>query len=195
MPEVRHPLGERLVGVDARDEADDEDQEEGATPQGGAAIHVSRLAKSPPRLAPKPDAGVLPRIVHANLEMQVRARRVAGRSFVPDHVATRDDRAAAHAGVESRQVSVERGVAVAVDHQDVVPVAIRARVEVDDTRVSCDDRGAVRPRDVDARVDAVGIRTARLVLLEPVAVAGGTLADAAVGALWLTPLELAGSGN
>src|ERR1700694_2999767 len=112
MPEVRHPLGERLVGVDARDEADNEDQEYGATPQGGAAIHVSRLAKSPERLAPQPDAGVLPRVVDADLEMKVRARRVASRSFIPDHVSSRDDRSAAHGGVEPRQVSVKRRVAV-----------------------------------------------------------------------------------
>src|SRR5450759_1419445 len=46
MPEVRHVFGKRLVDINARDEDDDQDGEGGATPQGSAAIHVSRLAKS-----------------------------------------------------------------------------------------------------------------------------------------------------
>ena len=76
---------------------------------------------------------------------------------------------------------------------DVVAVAVGARVEVDDTRVGGDDRRSPRPGDVDARVDAVRIGTAWLVLLEPVAVAAEALADAAMTARGLRPLELAGA--
>src|SRR5258708_4880518 len=54
--DIRNPLWVRLVDPRARDKADREHQREGATPQGDAAVHLSRLANA--RLAAEPDARV-----------------------------------------------------------------------------------------------------------------------------------------
>src|SRR5712692_3412587 len=110
--------------------------------------------------------------------MKVRPRRVAGRAFVTNDVPPGDDLPARHAAVEPRQVAVQRRVAVAVNDDDVVPVAVSAGIERDDTGVGGDDRRPVRTRDVDARMDPVRVRTGGVVLLEPVAVAAERLADA-----------------
>src|SRR6202011_132042 len=117
---------------------------------------LRRLAKSG-RSAAEPDTRVLPYVVHANLEMQVRAGGVTGRSLVRDRGASRDDLAALDAAGERRQMSVQRRVAVAVDHHDVVSVAVVTGREVDDPGVGGDDRRPVIPRDVNARVNSVRV--------------------------------------
>ena len=48
MSDVRDVLWIRLVEIDSREESDDHQQRHGATPQGDAAIHVSRLMSQQP---------------------------------------------------------------------------------------------------------------------------------------------------
>src|SRR3982074_1814412 len=144
-------------------------------------------------LAAQPDAGILPLVVDANLEMQVGPRRVAGGAFVCNQITARDDHSALHAAVEPRQVAVERRIAVAVCHGRVVAVAVRTGIEVHDPRVGGDDRSPVNPGDVEPGVDAMWVRTARIVHLEPVAVAAGPLADASRTTGRHRPFEYSGS--
>src|ERR1700680_1307467 len=125
--------------------------------------------------------------------MQMRTGRVSSRTFERDQVASGDDLPAPEARCERRQVPVQGRVTVAMNDNDVVSVPIRTRVEIDDTGVGGHNGRTPRCCDVDAGMDPVRVRTAGLVLLEPVAVAPEALADTAVPTRWKGPLELAGA--
>src|SRR6478736_7915077 len=132
--------------------------------------------------AAQPGAGIVPHVVDPDLKMQMRTCGVARRSFVGDHCAAGDDLAAVQATRERCGVPIQGRVSVPVDDDDVVAVSVVAGVQVDDSGVRGDDRCAPWSRDVDTCVDPVRVRTVGVVLLEPVAVAPETLADAAMAA-------------
>src|SRR5450759_4137820 len=183
MPDVRHVLRKRLVDIDARSEGKDQDDEDGATPQGGAAIHVSRLAKSPRpdgRLAPKPDAWVLVHAVDADLEMQMRSGGPTGRSLESDRRAASDNLAAGQPGSVAGRVPVVGRVPVAMDHHEQVPVADAARVEVYDPGVRCNDIGSIGSGDVETGVDLV---RPRAVVVRYFQIEGGA-AEPLTDAVW-----------
>src|SRR5438874_7839583 len=88
-------------------------------------------------------------------------------------------------------MAVVRRVPIPVDDHQQVSVADAARVQVRDTRVSGDDLGAIRPRDVDPGVELVRVRAAGLVDLEVEARASEPLAHAAGAAIRLRAFEYA----
>src|SRR6202165_2833152 len=94
--------------------------------------------------------------------MQVWPGRPPGGSLVTDQVPTCDDLAARNTAGIPGQVAVHGRVPVAVDHHDHVPVADRARIEVDDARVRRDERRVVWRCDVKARVLSMRVRTWRV---------------------------------
>src|SRR2546430_1367104 len=188
MADIGHVLGICLVDVEARDKPDDEDQDDGATPQGDAKVHVSRLTT-------EPDTGIFVDPVDTDLEMHMRAGRPTGRTLICDGVSARHDLPGRDGGIAGKMAVVRR-VPVPVDDHQQVSVAHAAGVQVRDTRVGRDDRCPIRPGDIESGVDLVRVRAARLVDLEVEARAPETLANAARPAIRLGPFEhaIAASG-
>src|SRR5438105_8408485 len=154
-----------------------------------AKLAPSARAPGRCRSAAEPDARVFVAAVDADLEVEMRACRPAGRALEGDCRTARHDHSRAQARRVAGQVTVVGRVAVAMQNHEQVSVAHAARVQVSDTRVRGDDVRAVWPGDVDSGVDLVRPGTAGVVDLQIERRASKTLGDARVAAGRHGPLE------
>src|SRR5207253_10872696 len=91
--------------------------------------------------------------IDTDLEMHMRSCRPAGRTLECHGRSARHDLPGAEARSVSGEMAVVSRIAIPVNDHQQISVTDAARVQIGHTRISGDDRRAIRPGDVDAGVE------------------------------------------